>query len=72
MPVVQCSIRPGHRTLSIRDHGDMKKFDALSHKLLALAVVVIPAAALVLDQLDQSMRRPTLAGVLYQSLKLAF
>ena len=50
----------------------MKKFDALSHKLLALAVTVIPAAALVLDQLDQSMRRPSLAGVFLHSLKLAF
>ena len=49
----------------------MKKLDALSHNLLALAVAAIPATALVLDQLDQSMRRPTLAGVLFNSLKLA-
>ncbi|MFC5497232.1 hypothetical protein ACFPOE_06780 [Caenimonas terrae] len=50
----------------------MKKFDALSHSLLALAVAAIPVAALVLDQLDQSMRRPSLAGVMLHSLKLAF
>jgi hypothetical protein len=49
----------------------MKKFDTLSHNLLALAVAAMPAAALVLDQLDQSMRRPSLAGVVLNSLKLA-
>ena len=49
----------------------MKKLDTLSHSLLALAVSVLPATALVLDQLDQSMRRPTLAGVVLHSLKLA-
>lgn len=49
----------------------MEKLDSLSHNLLALAVSVLPATALVLDQLDQSMRRPTLAGVVLQSLKLA-
>jgi hypothetical protein len=49
----------------------MKKFDALSHNLLALAVSALPAAALVLDQLEQSMRRPSLAGVVIHSLKLA-
>jgi len=49
----------------------MKTLDTLSHKMLALTVAVIPAAALLLDQLDQSMRRPSLAGVVLHSLKLA-
>jgi hypothetical protein len=49
----------------------MKKFDALSQSLLALAAAAVPAAALVLEQLDQSMRRPSLAGVVLHSLKLA-
>ncbi len=49
----------------------MKKFDALSQSLLALAVAAMPAAAVVLDQLDQSMRRPSLAGVVLHSLKMA-
>lgn len=31
----------------------------------------MPAAAVVLDQLDQSMRRPSLAGVVLHSLKMA-
>jgi hypothetical protein len=49
----------------------MKTLDTLSHNLLALAVAAIPAAAVVLDQLDQSMRRPSLAGMVLHSLKLA-
>ena len=49
----------------------MKKFDALSQSLLALAVAALPATAVMLDQLDQSMRRPSLAGVVLQSLRLA-
>lgn len=47
----------------------MKKFDALSHSLLALSAAVLPA---VLDQMDQSMRRPSLARVVLNSLQLAF
>lgn len=49
----------------------MKKFDALSQSLLALALAAVPATALVLEQLDLSMRRPSLAGVVLHSLKLA-
>jgi hypothetical protein len=50
----------------------MKTLDALSQNLLAMAVAAVPATALLLDQLDQSMRRPSLAGVVLHSLKLAF
>lgn len=50
----------------------MKKFDALTHSLLALSVAALPAAAMVLDQMDQSMRRPSLARVVLNSLRLAF
>lgn len=49
----------------------MTKFDALSQNLLALAIAAMPAAALVLDQQDQSMRRPSLAGVVLHSIRLA-
>lgn len=68
---MQCSIAPGHKAGRGPDHGDMKKFDALSQSLLALAVAAMPAAAVMLDQLDQSMRRPSLAGVVLHSLRLA-
>ena len=50
----------------------MKKLDALlTQSLVALSVVALPKAALVLDQLEQSMRRPSLAGVVLHSLRMA-
>ena len=70
--VAQCSNRLDHSGRPGGDHQAMKTLDTLSHNLLALAVSALPATALVLDQLDKSMRRPTLAGVVLHSLKLAF
>lgn len=41
--------------------------------LLAVAAVALPAAALGLSSmLDQSMRRPSLAGFLIRTVRLAF
>ena len=50
----------------------MKKLDTLTQSLLALSVAVLPAAATLLDQMDQSMRRPSLARVVLHSLQFAF
>jgi hypothetical protein len=50
----------------------MKTPDSLHDKLLAMAVAALPAATLLLDQLDQSMRRPSLARAVLNSLQLAF
>ena len=41
--------------------------------LLAVAAMALPAAAVGLSNLlDQSMRRPSLAGLLIQSVRMAF
>lgn len=46
---------------------------ALSTDLLAAATIVLPAAAWkVSNLLEQSMRRPSIAGLLLHSMRLAF
>lgn len=41
-------------------------------RLLTLSVAVLPAAVTLPDQIDQSMRRPSLARVVLHSLQFAF
>ena len=69
---MQCSIQPGYSGSASGDYESMKKLDTLTQSLLALSVAVLPAAATLLDQMDQSMRRPSLARVVLHSLQFAF
>ena len=41
-------------------------------RLAVLALAAVPAASAVAVMLDQSMRRPSLARIVFQSLQLAF